>query len=61
MLFLCMSVPEVSQNTLWYDQMLDKIFKTKEYNESFKLATPFQETSETSPKTSGNEASESST
>ena len=50
-----MTVPEVSQDTLWYDKMLDTIIK-KENNESSKLATSLQETTETAPETSGDEA-----
>ncbi len=50
-----MTVPEVSQDTLWYDRMLDKILKNQE-NESPKLATPFEETTETALETSGDEA-----
>lgn len=50
-----MTVPEVSQDTLWYDRMLDTLIK-KESHECSKLATSQQETTETAPKTSGDEA-----
>jgi len=46
---------KVSQDTLWYDKMLDKIIKNQDH-ENPKLATSLQETTETTPETSGNEA-----
>ena len=53
-----MTVPEVSQDTLWYDRMLDNLIKNQE-DESSKLATSLQETTETTPETSSDEAGES--
>jgi hypothetical protein len=53
-----MTVPEVSQDTLWYDSIVDTLIK-KETNESSKLAASLQETAETDPKTTGSTASES--
>lgn len=53
-----MTVPEVSQDTLWYDKMLDNLIKNQE-DESSKLATSLQETTETTPETSSDEAGES--
>lgn len=50
-----MTVPEVSQNTLWYDKILDTIIKNQDH-ESSKLATSLQETTETTPETSSDEA-----
>lgn len=50
-----MTVPEVSQDTLWYDKMLDNLIKNQD-NESSKLATSLQETTETTPETSSDEA-----
>jgi hypothetical protein len=49
-----MTVPEVSQDTLWYDRMLDKIIKNQDH-ESPKLATSLEETTETAPETSSDE------
>ena len=55
-----MTVPEVSQDTLWYDKIVDNLIK-KENHEGSKLATPFKETTETTPETSGDEAGEGTT
>lgn len=52
-----MTVPEVSQDTLWYDRMLDTILK-KEDNESSELATSLQETTEEDSKTTGSTTGE---
>lgn len=54
-----MTVPEVSQDTLWYDRMLDTIIKNQDH-ESSKLATSLQETTKTDSKTTGSTASEGS-
>lgn len=54
-----MTVPEVSQDTLWYDRMLDTIMKNQDH-ESSKLATQLQETAEADPETTGTTASEGS-
>lgn len=50
-----MTVPEVSQDTLWYDRMLDTLIKKESY-ECPELATSQQETTETPPETSSDEA-----
>ncbi len=53
-----MTVPEVSQDTLWYDRIVDILIK-KESHECSKLATSFKETTETTLKTSSDEAGQS--
>jgi len=50
-----MTIPEVPQDTLWYDRILDNLIKNQDH-ESSKLATSFQETTETTPETSSDEA-----
>lgn len=50
-----MTVPEVSQDTLWYDEMVDNLIK-KESHECSELAASLKETTETPPETSGDEA-----
>lgn len=47
-----MTVPEVSQDTLWYDSIVDTLIK-KETNESSKLAASLQEATEAPSETSG--------
>jgi hypothetical protein len=43
----------VTDNTLWYDKIINKVIQE---NESSKLATPQQEKSETSSETSSDES-----
>lgn len=50
---------EVSQDTLWYDRMVDNLIK-KESHECSKLATSFKETTEKNIKTTEYTASEGS-
>jgi hypothetical protein len=49
-----MTVPKVSQDTLWYDKMVNTIIEN-ENHESSKLATPLEKRKETTPETSSDE------